>query len=276
MRWKLVLAQWETVEGDPAANLARAGELMRGRGRGADVVVFPELWTTGYAADLPALAEAGGRRSLAQVRALARAAGANLVAGSLVLPGRGGLYNTACAIDRHGRVVARYRKVHLCTPLGEEALFLPGKGARTFELDGVTCGLLICYDLRFPELSRLLVLAGARVLFYPARWPARRLAHWRALLVARAIENQCFVVGVNSVGVRGDLGGGSLVVDPWGEVLAEGGSFEEILEVEIDLARVAEVRAYFPALADRAPVAYRPRGASRAPARGGATQPSTE
>lgn len=255
MRWNLVLAQWETIPGRPADNAGKAAALLEGCGGGADVVVFPELWTTGYAPAKGVPVEwPDSRPALDAVARLAGERRINVVAGSLAEVEGGRAWNTTHVIDRRGRLAGSYRKVHLFRPLGEDALFAPGDRLGICALDGVSCGLMICYDLRFPELARALALRGARVMFVPARWPRERIAHWRALLVARAIENQCFVVGVNAAG--GQDGGNSMVVDPWGRVLAEGGPGEEILTVSIDLAAVDAVRSAIPVFADRVPEVY--------------------
>ncbi len=258
MRWNLVLAQWETTPDGPEANAARAVRLLEDAPR-ADVVVFPELWTTGYAPAQEGARWPDSRPALSRIAGWARERAVNVVAGSVAEASAEGLRNTAWAFDRAGNPVARYDKVHLFRPFGEDALFIPGGRLCAFRLDGIPCAVLICYDLRFPEAARNLALMGARVLFVPARWPRQRIAHWRTLLAARAIENQCFVVGVNAAsrGEGGERSGGqSMVIDPWGRVLVEGGAEAAVLAAEIDLAEVDAVRAAIPVFADRVPSVY--------------------
>ncbi len=157
--------------------------------------------------------------------------------------------------DPGGRLVGRYRKVHLFGFNGGETTIM-SSGGPTPQV--VACplgatGLATCYDLRFPELFRGLVDSGAQSFVIPSGWPERRITHWQALARARAIEDQAFVLGCNQVGTHAGvpLGGVSLVIDPQGEVLAEAGAEEQVLSVSVDPERVTAWRAAFPALADR-------------------------
>lgn len=267
MRWRIALLQLAVIPGDPEANRARVSAFLRRLPPGTDVVALPELWTTGYGLD--PLAERCEREDGPTARLLAEAArreGVAVVGGSVPTAAEGRVYNQVAAYDRKGERVGRARKVHLFRPMGEDGRFAGGGAPELFTLDGVPCGAIVCYDLRFPELARALTLAGLRFLFVPALWPAERIAHWRALLVARAIENQCFVAGVNAapgpgaVAAAGRPGGHSLLVDPWGRILAEGGEGEEWVAAAVELDAVEEVRRALPALADRVPEAYVAKG----------------
>lgn len=269
MRWRVALLQLAVIPGDPEANRARASAFLRRLPPGTDVVALPELWTTGYGLD--PLAERCEPEDGPTARLLADAArreGIALVGGSVATAAGGRVYNQVTAYNRMGERVGRARKVHLFRPMGEDGRFAGGGAPELFALDGVPCGAIVCYDLRFPELARALTLAGLRFLFVPALWPAERIAHWRALLVARAIENQCFVAGVNGAGgagagaeaAAGRAGGRSLLVDPWGRVLAEGGEGEEWVTAAVELDAVEAVRRALPALADRVPEAYVAKG----------------
>jgi omega-amidase len=136
----------------------------------------------------------------------------------------------------------------------DEHLFMnAGQSTNTFELDGITCGGVICYDLRFPEWIRTHVLKGAKILFIPAEWPAKRIDHWQLLLQARAIENQCFIVAVNRVGSDpgNDFNGHSMVIAPWGELLISGQTDEGIYYAELNLQEVDTVRKTIPIFQDR-------------------------
>lgn len=259
MRWTVALVQIDVALGQPEVNRAKARRLIEGLPPSVDVAVLPELWTTGYALEsMPTLAEPEDGPTAALMARLARERGVNLVAGSLATAAAGRVFNQAYAFDRTGLAVATYRKVHLFRPMGEHGSFVPGDGFVPFTFDGVACGLLICYDLRFPEAARSLVLAGVRVLIVAAQWPMSRLEHWRALLIARAIENQCVAVGVNATGTRrGEaFAGHSMVVDPWGRVVAEADEQEGVTLATFDLEDVDRVRAAIPALADRVPGLY--------------------
>nr|WP_203615023.1 carbon-nitrogen family hydrolase [Streptomyces sp. SID13726] len=234
----------------------RVASLVRDQA-GADLVVLPELWTTGAFAF-----EEFGREAEPLVgptyEVMAKAAsdaGVWLHAGSI--PERdeaGRLYNRSLVFSPAGELAASYRKIHrFGFDKGEAVLMGRGEDLVTVPVPGTTLGLATCYDLRFPELFRGLVDAGAEVLVLPAGWPERRRAHWTLLAQARAVENQAFVLACGTAGTHAGVpqAGHSIVVDPWGEVLAEAGSGEEILTVEFDPAKVAATREQFPALKDR-------------------------
>ena len=161
--------------------------------------------------------------------------------------------------DRAGACIAEYDKTHPFTPMGEHEVYTPGDHLVTFTLDSVRCGLLICYEVRFPELWRTLALRGAQVMFLPAQWTAARQYHWETLTAARAIENQLFVVSCNACGERdGTLYGGfSRILDPLGAVLAQGGGEEEIVTADLDLSSIAPLRKAVPVFHDRRPELYR-------------------
>ena len=242
----------ESVE----ARRLRAAALVREQA-GADLVVLPELWTTGaFAYEL--FADEAEPLKGPTYEAMAKAAsdaGVWLHAGSI--PERdpeGPLYNTSLVFSPSGDLAAAYRKIHrFGFDKGEAVLMGAGRELVTVRLPETTVGVATCYDLRFPELFRGLVDAGAETLVVPAGWPERRRAHWTLLAQARAVENQAFVLACGTAGTHAGVpqAGHSIVVDPWGEVLAEAGADEEILTVEFDPAKVATTREQFPALKDR-------------------------
>ncbi|MDF3301012.1 carbon-nitrogen family hydrolase [Streptomyces tropicalis] len=224
---------------------------------GADLVVLPELWTTGAFA-FESFGQAAEPLDGPTREAMAKAAadaGVWLHAGSI--PERdpdGTLYNTSLLLDPSGGLAAVYRKIHrFGFDRGEAVMMGAGGDLVTARVPWTTLGLATCYDLRFPELFRGLVDAGAETLVIPAGWPERRRAHWTLLARARAVENQAFVLACGTAGTHAGVpqAGHSIVVDPWGEVLAEAGPGEEVLTVDLDPARVAETREQFPALKDR-------------------------
>ncbi|MDX3581140.1 carbon-nitrogen family hydrolase [Streptomyces europaeiscabiei] len=223
----------------------------------ADLVVLPELWTTGAFAYESFTAEAEPLQG-PTYEAMAKAAsdaGVWLHAGSI--PERdpdGPLYNTSLVFSPSGDLAAAYRKIHrFGFDKGEAVLMGAGAELVTLRLPETTIGIATCYDLRFPELFRGLVDAGAETFVLSAGWPERRRSHWTLLAQARAVENQAYVLACGTAGTHAGVpqAGHSIVVDPWGEVLAEAGPDDEVLTVEFDPAKVAATREQFPALKDR-------------------------
>jgi predicted amidohydrolase len=247
-----------------AERRARAAALVR-RQAAADLVVLPELWPVGaFAADrFEAEAEpVDGGPTAELMSAAARDAGVWLHAGSVVerasgdsaAAGEGALYNTSLLFSPDGELHTAYRKIHrFGFDSGEAVLMAAGDTIVTARLPQTVLGLATCYDLRFPEQFRLLVDAGAQILVIPAGWPARRLAHWRVLVQARAVESQAYVLACGTAGTHAGVeqAGNSMVVDPWGEVIAEAGPGEQTLTAELDPVRVTATRADFPVLRDR-------------------------
>ncbi len=257
---------------DRAANLASADRLTRAAAAdGASLIVLPEKWTAmGSREDLLAAAEPLEGPTLQWARALARELRVELVAGSFLeqVPGREKLANTSVHVDPRGELRATYRKLHMFdVEVGghtyrESELEDPGEEivlSRTD--DGVELGMSICYDLRFPELYRILAVAGARVVTLPAAFTlATTRDHWETLVRARAIENQVFVIAANQFGrhpAEQHSGGRSMIVDPWGVVLAQAGDGEGHVVADLDLERQQQIRATLPSLANRRPSAYR-------------------
>ncbi|MET8631861.1 carbon-nitrogen family hydrolase [Streptomyces sp. NPDC004074] len=240
----------------------RAAALVRDQA-GVDLVVLPELWTTGAFAYERFGTEAEPLRgpTYEAMAEAARDAGVWLHAGSIPERGAsaggaddGPLYNTSLVFSPSGEPAAFYRKIHrFGFDKGEAVLMGAGTETVTVRLPETTLGVATCYDLRFPELFRSLVDAGAETLVIPAGWPERRRSHWTLLAQARAVENQAYVLACGTAGTHAGVpqAGHSIVVDPWGEVLGEAGADEEILTVEFDPAKVATTRDQFPALKDR-------------------------
>jgi predicted amidohydrolase len=240
-----------------AARRERAAAMVRGQ-KGADLVVLPELWPVGAFAAGSFAAEAEpleGGPTYTAMSAAARDAGVWLHAGSVVERDPDGpLFNTSLVFSPDGELHTAYRKIHrFGFDQGEAALMAGGREVVTARHPRAVLGLATCYDLRFPELFRLLVDAGAQILVVPAGWPARRLAHWRLLVQARAVESQAYVLACGTAGTHAGVpqAGHSLAVDPWGAILYEAGPDEETVTVELDPARVTAVRAEFPVLRDR-------------------------
>ena len=257
---------------DLRANLASADRLTRAAAaQGASLIVLPEKWTAiGSEEQLRAAAETLEGQALSWARAIARELSLDLVAGSILelLPGQDKLANTCVHVDPQGEIRATYRKLHMFdVDVGgrsyrESELEQPGEEiVLSHTAEGVELGLSICYDLRFPELYRILAVRGARVIAVPAAFTlATTRDHWETLLRARAIENQAFVVAANQVGAHPGghrSGGRSMIVDPWGVVLAQAPDSEGHVLAELDLERQLQIRSELPSLANRRPAAYR-------------------
>lgn len=252
---KIAAAQMDIVWHQRRANHDRVRALAaRARGEGADLLVLPEMFSTGFSTDTSATAEPLNGTTPAFLRELARGLDLAVVGGFVLERPGSSPQNVALAVDRHGSDLALYAKIHLIRLLGEDAAYEPGTWPVTFQLAGIGTSCFICYDLRFPELFRL-VVDKCRLILVIASWPAERQSHWDLLLPARAVESQCFVVGVNRVGKGGGLEfkGGSAVIDPLGRSLAHGGDQENLLLVDIDPSGVEEIRASLPFLKDRKP-----------------------
>ncbi len=249
---------WESPD---ANRLALEPRIREAAARGAALVALPEMWATGFSMRPEVASEPEGGPSERFLAETSRATGAT-VCGSVAQSRAdwGRTRNVFLAATPAG-VVHRYAKIHPFRYGGESEHYESGESVTTFAADGVRVTPLVCYDLRFPELWAL--AAPATDLFVVvANWPRPRSAHWRALLVARAIETQAYVLGVNRVGEGGGLvyDGESALVSPLGELVADAFARpgeELVLEGDVDAARVAEVRAKFPFLSDRRPDVYR-------------------
>jgi predicted amidohydrolase len=266
-----------TAKADKAVNLEKADRLVRrAAADGAELVVLPEKWTAfGTGDDLRAAAEPiGGGEASTWASGVARELGIDLVAGSISerIDGEDKLRNTSLHYGPDGELKAAYRKIHMFDVEINGVEYLesehedPGDEAvLTATADGVELGLTVCYDLRFPELYRLLAVDGARILTVPAAFtvPTTR-DHWEPLVRARAIENQAFVIAANQIGHHPPShrsGGRSMIVDPWGIVLAVAPDSEAVITADLDLDAQDGIRRRLPSLANRRPAAYRRAGA---------------
>ena len=260
MEITIALAQMAVVPGEPDANLRVAQALAaESADRGADLLMLPELWLTGYdlarAVQLAAPLDEGAFASMAD---LARRHQIHVVGSALAAhPGRKP-FNTAALYGPDGSRLGAYRKIHLWAPLGEVEYMSAGEEMLVFDWPWGRVALAVCYDLRFPELWRSLALSGAQLVLIPSEWPTKRIEHWRLFLRARAVENQFFVAGCNRAGADtdGDYGGFSAATDPWGQVVTEAGPEPGLSFATLDLEEVGRARTLFPFLADRRPEVY--------------------
>ncbi len=252
-------------------NLERADRFTRAAAAdGAQLVVLPEKWSSiGRGEALHAGAQTLDGPAIGWARDVARELGIDLVAGSIseCPPGEPRLRNTCVHVGPDGDIHASYRKVHMFdvvvegTVYDESAHEEPGDELSvSATAGGVQLGLSICYDIRFPELYRILAIRGARVFTVPAAFtvPTTR-DHWEVLLRARAIEDQAFVIAANQIGEHEPgmrSGGRSMIVDAWGLVLARAADAEGHIVADLDLAAQERIRRELPALANRRPTAY--------------------
>ncbi|WP_239614257.1 carbon-nitrogen family hydrolase [Cohnella mopanensis] len=259
---RLAIVQMNIEAGNPDANFAKMKSKLEEAAALSpkpDLIMFPEMWNTGYAlTEIMSLADPDGSRTKEAVSNFCREHRVNVLAGSIAQLRGEAVTNTIHIFDRDGSIIAEYSKIHLFQLMNEHLHLEAGDALGNFELEGTPAAAMICYDIRFPELARKLALGGAKILFVPAEWPHPRLHHWRTLLQARAIENQMYVISCNTVGESGgsNFFGHSMVIDPWGEVIAEAAEEETILTADINLALVDEVRGRIPVFADRRPSLY--------------------
>ncbi|MBQ8868024.1 MAG: amidohydrolase [Bacteroidaceae bacterium] len=244
---KTVILQRDITWADPATNCRRAEEAME-RNAGADLYVLPEMFSTGFCTQPEGIAERDGHSLewMKRQAALRQAA----IAGSVATEVEGRYYNRFYFVKPDGEVT-HYDKKHLFTYGGEHLRFTPGTERVIVEWRGVRILLEVCYDLRFPIWARN--RGDYDMILYVASWPTPRVEAWSALLVARAIENQCYVAGVNRVGTDPscEYCGGSVVIDPYGKTIATCPRGEECeATAEVDMEKLAAFREKFPVLSD--------------------------
>src|SRR5436190_11988505 len=237
---------WE----DKAANAVRVRDLVESANlpKGA-LVLLPEMFATGFSMDVDAIAGGPTEEFLS---GLAREQGIYLCGGVVTRAPDGRGLNQSVTFGPDGALVARYSKIHPFSYAGETKYYAPGTETLVYRWGEAAVAPFVCYDLRFPEIFRNATKKGAQVLTVIANWPEPREAHWLALLKARAIENQAFAVGVNRCGRDPKLAyaGRGQVIDPRGNVLADGGTLEGVFGADLDLASLLAYRKDFPALQD--------------------------
>jgi predicted amidohydrolase len=247
--------QLKGVEGSKEKTLDHAAEMVR-RCRGADVVLLPELWNIGFMSFDRYKPEAEDREgpTLSLMRSLARELSCLLHTGSFVEKDGDRYYNSSFLLGPKGEILGNYRKIHLFTYQSKEGEILTrGPSITVVPTDRGAFGMATCYDLRFPELFRMMLDRGAEFFLVCSAWPLVRLEHWLLLNRSRALENFAFLVSANSTGMSegAEMGGHGMIVEPTGQVVASGTKEEGIVLGEIDREAVLKARATFPALRDR-------------------------
>ncbi len=256
---KITLGQMQVALADVRKNSNTAEEIIaEAARRGSHLVVLPELWSTGYALDQSRdLAAPLNVGVFAQMGTLATQHKISIVGSMLEKRGLE-VTNSASFSAPNGRLMGVYRKIHLFRLMEEDRWLQPGSAPLIMDLPWGATGIAICYDLRFPELFRRYAVQGAKVIIIPAEWPLERIEHWRTLLQARAIENQCYMIATNCAGQTGStmFGGHSMVVDPWGKIVVEIGEAPGVVTAEIEIDYVDTIRNRIPVLDDRRPDIY--------------------
>ena len=266
---KITLAQVRSLPGEVAVNERMILHHIRvAADSGSDLIVLPEMSDTGY--DMPIILQTASAWEGGVYEEIAAVAAEKRITVVVGLSERVGedIYNTVAVIGPEGRLIAKYRKIHLITaePICEHRFLKAGNHFTVCKIHDFTVGLMTCYDIRFPEMARRLSLLGADLLVVPAAWPMVRLEHWKTILACRAIENQVYVAAVNRVGTDNGLAfcGASRLLDPYGTLLASASEIDETLFTgEISRERIAEVRDRLKVYQDRREDLYSKRDTAR-------------
>lgn len=252
---KVASIQMTTVNNDKDANLVKAAANIE-KCSDADLIILPEMWNVGFTNFDQYINQAEGKegKTLTMLRTMAQKTKSYIHGGSFVEKDQDSYYNSSYLLSPTGEIVGQYRKIHLFGYNSEETKILtPGEDVTVVSTPLATIGMATCFDLRFPELFRKMVDKGAELFLVCSAWPYPRLEAWTMLNRVRALENQCFLMSSNSCGVIGgaQFVGHSLVVDPWGEIIAGSGDEESNVRAEIDLSKLRAARDNFPGLASR-------------------------
>lgn len=244
------------INKNPKINIEKAIELSQSDSLSqVDLLIFPEMFTTGYQLDkIDTLAHQKDDPIFELFSGLAKRNNINILLGSIAYKTDKGVSNTSFVFNRNGDIISEYSKLHLFKLMKEEQYLVPGDSYHFFDLDGITCSSIICYDLRFPELTRKLFSERQpELLLVPMEWPAPRTNAFKTLLQARAIENQCYVVSSNRIGEENGsvFEGYSLAADPFGNILQELPFREGILDIKLDFSVTENVRSHMTCFEDR-------------------------
>lgn len=253
--FKVASIQLWIGEEDKSRRIERVESLLD-QAKGANLVILPEIWNIGYFSfDLYSKeSETVNGETARRMSQKAKEHGFYLHTGSFVEEEAGKLFNTSLLFSPDGKLIARYRKIHLFGYGSQESQLLTrGSEVVVVETPLGKLGMCTCYDLRFPELFRIMLNKGAEIFLVTSGWPYPRLEHWLMFNRIRAIESSAFLISSNCAGKNRGIQfcGHSMIVDPWGTIVASGGDEECILQAEIDLGKVSSVRGEFPAVKDR-------------------------
>ena len=257
---KLAILQIDPTKNNFENNILKISELLLAV-KAVDLIVLPELWAVGFMDfnNFKVSAQKMDGPLVKSIQKIAKEKKNDICMGSFVEECDKKFYNTTVYINKHGTIQNYYRKLHLFSHKSSEAEILTaGSDATVFATDFVPMAIATCYDLRFPELFRHLQTKGAKLFIVPAAWPQKRIAHFRLFCQSRAVENLAYVVGANGCGGEENkkLGGHSMVVDPFGDIILEGDELETTLYAELDLQKVDYWRTHFSVLADKKPYSF--------------------
>lgn len=250
---KIAIYQMEIIPGEPEKNIEKVANWLSTLDD-VDIAVLPEMWNTSYTLEeLINITSEAGQREIEKLSELAKQYQINIVGGSIAVRVEDKIYNRAIVINKNGEHIHQYDKLHLVPMLDEPNYLTQGNNISIFEIDNVKMGVIICYDLRFPEISRKLALEGIEVLFVVAEWPIERISQFEKLLYARAIENQVYVIASNSIGKCDDtvFGGKSMVINPLGEATTKIILGEGTIQSTINIEEIRSIRSDIPLLKTR-------------------------
>jgi omega-amidase len=252
---KIALLQLDIIWEEKDKNIEKAElYLKKASENSCDVAVLPEMFNTGFSMNISKISENKEGDTHKRLSELAKKYNINIIAGYPIKKkherkGR----NIAAVYNRKGIKIAEYTKIHPFSYADEDKYYHPGKNPVIFEIEGIPVSVFICYDLRFPEVFRK-VSDNVYMIFVIANWPKSRIKHWDILLKARAIENQCYVIGVNRIGLDNNhifYNGHSQIISPLGDIIVNAGEREEYIDSEIEIDKVKKVREKYPFLKDR-------------------------
>ncbi|MAX27331.1 MAG: amidohydrolase [Phycisphaeraceae bacterium] len=253
-RMQILACQYDIAWEDKPENFRRIDHLLRHVAIcPGSLIVLPEMFSTGFSFNLKAVAEEPDRAAEKYLAQLASDTESCVIGGVVThdLSGKG--LNQALAMGPDGKALSRFTKLHPFSPVGEHHHFHRGHGPEVFSWQGWRIATFVCYDLRFPEAFRLAAKQDVQLMICIANFPAKRDHHWRSLLVARAIENQCYMLGVNRVGSDPNASycGSTLLVDPLGHIVKDAGKEPGVINIDLDQDNLCEYRKAFPVLRDR-------------------------
>lgn len=247
MKYKIAMIQLAVKMNDAKANFQKISKMLENaHENGAEIVVLPEMWNVGFfpKENLNNLADKNGEKTLQFLKKYAKKYNMHIVGGSVAIEEKGKFFNRSYIINKDGDQISFYDKIHCFSPSKENEVFTKGNKISFFKLGELRCGIVICYDIRFPETVRRTALQNIDILFVVAAWPLERKEHWKILNRARAIENQIFLCAVNQCGLSGEThyAGNSMLIDPLGNLITKNSEKEECIIEIIETDEILKVR----------------------------------